>query len=400
MKTRRQFVQSSITGAATAFAAPSLLREAHAAFPEKQDRIQDAKERSKETVVAPTTDGVAPRGTIDWHNHWISSRAADLLKKRADAGLPSAPATPGRAPSSAIATGGVRPLSSMYTPIDERLKHLDQFGVERQVICWATTMGLDAVLKPDEARTLWSVFNEDLAELVRAHPDRFSGYAVLPTSDIAWAAKELERAHRDLGLIGAVLPVGAFQTKEGAKHLTPIFEVAQKYKGHIYLHSGPAYPTIPGQRTLTTPPDDAPGTRYNFEWASSYARGVVTVTQTDFLAPYPDVTIQIAMLGGMTPFLFHTLQTKPLAEGATDPAVLLRRVYLDASTSGASHTLDLAVQSIGADRILFGSDYGATSSVSPVVSAIRRTPLKDAEFQQIFVDNGRKLLAAKTARTA
>ncbi|MGI4790234.1 MAG: hypothetical protein ACRYFS_15460 [Janthinobacterium lividum] len=106
--------------------------------------------------------------------------------------------------------------------------------------------------------------------------------------------------HQDLGLIGAVLPVGAFQTLEGARRLAPIFEVVQNHGKPIYLHIGSASPEVPGQTVLDTPPDDAPALRAVLERSTSFALGALT--QTGFLAPYPDVMVQIAMLGGSNAF--------------------------------------------------------------------------------------------------
>ena len=383
MPTRRQFIRSAVAGGAVAALAP-VLAYGQTDNPVKRDGY-DAPASAPTAVAA---DGIAPAGTIDWHNHWVSPRSAALLAKidLTNAG----PRVPG-APFPSLPRGN----STMLTGIDQRLEHLAAVGVDRQVICWATTTGWDAVLTADQAKPVWSAFNEDLSDLTRRHPDKFSGYAVVPTSDIDWAAEELDRAYSQLGLIGAVLPVGALQTLEGAKALTPIFDVTEKYKGILYLHSGPAYHTVPGQTVLQTPLGDAPSQRYNLEWSATYARGVVTLTQTDFLDKYPNTIIHVAMLGGQTPFLFSALTTQQLPEGAPDPLQRLRRVYLDASTTTAPHTLDLAVRTIGADRILFGSDFGAVPSIAPIVSAVRHSTLTEQEQHQVFVDNGRILFAAK-----
>ncbi len=384
MKTRREFVQSALLGAAAVAAAPTLLQRAGAA-PLTNDG-------GNGTLIA---GGVAPAGTIDWHNHWITPRQIEILKKRTTGPRLEKNVDGQFALVSGSASGAAShlPLVVGFTDIDARLQHMNQTGVQRQVISWATTTGYDALLTPDEAKPLWTAFNEDLADLVRKHPNRFSGYAVVPTSDIDWAAKELDRAYRDLGLIGVVLPVGALQTREGARRLTPIFEVSQKHRGVVYVHSGPAYHTIPGQTTLHTPPDDVPGVRYDYEWATTYARGVITLTQTGFLDPYPDVTVQIAMLGGLTPWLAAISRTGPPADGSPDPVARLRRVYLDASISRAEPSLDLAVRAFGGDRILFGSDFPIVT-VDKTVAAIHRAALSTDEKRRVFVDNGRTLFAA------
>ena len=53
-----------------------------------------------------------------------------------------------------------------------------------------------------------------------------------------------------------------------------------------------------------------------------------------------------------------------------------------------------AVEAIGADRILFGSDFGPMPSIQPALDALDAA-LSPHERELIYVENGRKLLAAK-----
>ena len=70
--------------------------------------------------------------------------------------------------------------------------------------------------------------NDRLADTVRAHPDRFAGFAMLPTADPKAAADELERAVTKLGFKGAMvhgLTGGLFLDD---RRFWPIFERAQR----------------------------------------------------------------------------------------------------------------------------------------------------------------------------
>jgi predicted TIM-barrel fold metal-dependent hydrolase len=391
MSSRRQFLKTAIAGGAAAVLTPSALSAA--------SQAPYAPAQASAGWPAPGSpileDGVAPAHTIDWHNHWMSARVVDLLRKH-DADHPDAANgyAAGIAGSGLPAPAAPGPGSNFTISIDRRIEHLQKTGVERQVISWPTTLGWDAVLSPGEARTIWTAFNDDLAALVREHPAHCSGYSIVPTSDVEWAAGEAERGFRDLGLIGVTLPVGGFQTLEGAKRLSPILEVIQRHKGILYLHTGPAHPTIPGQRISDASPDRSSTGRGRLAAPATFARGAVTLTQTGYLDPYPDVTVQIAMLGGLTSFLFALSHLNTTADGAPDPIERLRRVYLDASTARVAHTLELAVATIGADRILFGTDYGAGPRIDPIVAAVHGAALTEREKALIFVENGRRLFAA------
>lgn len=344
---------------------------------------------------------------IDWHAHWFSPRLVERLRLRA-----AAPRIHEDAEGRTVFTTGlpgsvgVLPVTPGFVSVDERLGHMDRHGVDRQLLSWPTTLGTDALLPTADAKLLWRDYNDDLGSLVAERPDRFLAVAALPTGDPEWAAAELDRAHRELGLIGAVLPVGAFFSLEGARHLTPIFEVAQRHRSHIYLHTGPASAGIPGQLRIPPPgPGEPARPRWLLDSYSHFAGGVFTLAFTDFLDPWPDVTVQVAMLGGATAFLAEGVDA--MARGGSpefpklaDPRAALRRLYYDAGVVGrGARTLSFSVEALGADRILFGSDYPLPGA-DTAYRALAEADLSDGERRQILSTNGEALLAARQAVAA
>ncbi len=219
-----------------------------------------------------------------------------------------------------------------------RLAHLDQVGVARQVVGF-TGSSYDGVLSPDEAKPFWRAQNDDTAELVRTHPTRFLGLATLPTGDVAAAAAELDRAHTELGLIGGTLPLDAFIQLESARALAPILAVAQKHRSHLYVHRGEAAPTIPGQTpevgatnayfglpTTRQPNGGLPDLPGDHAWARStlitsthLAAGAITLSLTDLLDPYPDVTVQLTMIGGSIAHLAEAIEQRTDRDGLASP---------------------------------------------------------------------------------
>lgn len=322
-------------------------------------------------------------GIVDWHTHWLSPRVLDALTKRNEAPrvLRAADASLGFEVNSSVLTGTV-PIEPSFFDAATRLEHMAQAGVAHQVISWPTTLGVDPVLTPAEARELFGNYNDDLAELVRQHPQQLSGLAALTTSDIEWSARELERAHRELGLIGAVLPAGAFLNLEGARHLAPIFEVAQRLGSHIYLHTGLAHASIPGQ-WAHPPASDASHARWLLESTSQFAAAWITLGLSDFLELYPDVSVQLAMLGGLLPTLLGSLSPEEA------PAAGVKRLYIDSAIIGTDpDVLALAVRHLGAERILFGSDYPLQSSVQ----VLQRLRDNDLPHTATLLASGQHLL--------
>jgi 5-carboxyvanillate decarboxylase len=328
---------------------------------------------------------------IDWHTHWLSPRALAFLESRQQA--PRVVRNErGELGFQANSTSlrQLLPVGPSFFDGPTRIAHIDEAGIARQVISWPTTLGVDPALDAAEGRALFAAYNDDLAALIRQYPQRLSALAALSTADIAWSAQELERAHRELGFIGAVLPAGAFLNRVGAEALAPIFAVAQRHRSHIYLHTGLAHPSIPGQWSHP-PAADAATARWLLESTSQFAGAWITLGLTDFLDAYPDVSVQLAMLGGVLPFLASTLDSRVQRQGL--PSVLpgLRRVYIDSGILGTDpQALALAISTLGSERILFGSDYPLVSSTE-VLTRMIASGLPKAEIDTVL-HNGHDIL--------
>ncbi len=359
---------------------------------------------SRGETAAPEPPTSTPlKNTIDFHNHWISPGEIKYLTARTKAPRITVndrgEQVLQRVTDATSDAGKPFPIWPQATDIEGRLRHLDAVGVQRQVISYTVPFGYDFSLNAEEIRPLFRAYNDDLAGLVQKYPDRFSGFAALPTSDVAWAAQELERGHRELGLIGGSLPLNAFSTLEGAQVLAPIFAVAQKYRSHIFVHRGAASPGIPGQPAIIIP-KDTDYARWSLISDSHLAAGAITLGLSNFLDPYPDVTVQIVMLGGSIPYVVEHIQRGAKRVGALDPAEKLRRLYFDPGPySQTPRSVVSAVRAFGADRILFGSDYGPNPDISVGIKAISESGLSPDELNLIFVENARKLLAEKGVKS-
>ncbi len=119
-----------------------------------------------------------------------------------------------------------------------RLKEMDEAGIDVQVLSHGapSTQRLDAPTAVRLARDA----NDRLAKVIAARPERFAGFAALPTPDPKAAAAELDRTISELGFKGAMvhgLTNGVFFDD---KRFWPIFERAQALDVPLYVH--PAAP--------------------------------------------------------------------------------------------------------------------------------------------------------------
>jgi predicted TIM-barrel fold metal-dependent hydrolase len=349
---------------------------------------------------AAAADPRTPRVLVDWHSHYASTAEVRFFTAR------------GRAPRIVTSPEGITRLQNVDTAsfaagspavfsasdIPARIRHLDQNGIQHQLLTQTVALGLDATIPLDELRPLLRAYNDELAGVVRQYPNRFFGVAALPTGDPEWAAAELERAHRELGFIGGSLPLNAFATLEGARTLAPIFAAGQTHRSHFFIHRAPASSRVPGQPPVIIP-TDTDYARWPLISNSHLAAGGITLGLTDFLDPYPDVTVQIIMLAGFLPYLIDAIVPAAEKAGVKDPLQKLRRLYIDPGPySRIGYWVTLAATKLGADRILFGTDYGVNGGtngdVAPALATLDAA-LTPEQRRLIYVDNSRRLLQSK-----
>lgn len=354
---------------------------------------------------------------IDTHAHWTGPTVVKLLQQRT-----TAPryvtnekgelvlVTRGSQP-----TGRERGQAASWFSLEERLKHLDEAGVSQQVLSW-TGATYEGNLSPEEAKPFWQAQNNDIGDAVRKYSRHFIGLATLPTSNPQAAAVELKRAHEELGLNGATLPLDAFIHLDSARYLAPIFIEAQKHKSHIFIHRGLVSPNVPHATTevgatntyfglaSSEGPNERPKpvegddvvARATLITSTHLAAGVITLALSDFLVPYPDVTVQIAMIGGSISYVAEQISFAKEAAGKDDTVSKLRRIYYDTGQFGrGSKNIAHAARVLGPDRILFGSDYGPQGSILPYIQGVKDAPISDPEKQQILYANAERIFGER-----
>jgi len=381
--TRRTFIQVAGLGAAASALFPKLARSAA-----DSGSIERPDERPSPVLV-------------DWHSHvitpgdiaWLSGRAAAPRVFTDDKGRTVLQ----NVTTVSAAAGKASPTSA--SDLETRIQHLDANKVQRQLLSYTVALGYDATVPVEELRPFYRSLNDELGGILKKYPGRFLGVAAVPTADPAWAADELRRTTRDLGFIGVALPLNTFATVEGARTQAPLFAAAQTLGSHVFIHRAPASSSIPGQPPLIVP-DDFNQLRWGIISNTHLVNGAITLGLSDFLEPYPDVTVQVIMLGGFFPYLIDSIIAAGPRLNIKDPLARLRRIYLEPGPYSSSNGewVALAARKFGADRILFGTDYGVGGGTSqdrlaPSIASLDKA-LTPAERQLIYTDNSRVLLKA------
>ena len=329
---------------------------------------------------------------IDWHVHWLPPALADALRARTH--------PPRIAADGAGANGGpggerldvhreVLPVTPALIEAGARLDFMDRHGVSRQVLSLPGLFGVDS-LPAAEAAPLVRLFNDALADLMARHPARFSGLAALPLADPSAAVDELGRAMDRPGFAGAILPADAFLTRREAEAWAPLLDAANARRAHIFIHPGPV--PAAGARP---PPDYGDNVNLRHIVLDVQARlsaVTVTLTLTDFLNAFPDITVQIANLGGSVPMMVERMDhvSSRRTPNAPLPSARMDRIFVDTSSFGP-RAIALAAGVFGTDRVLLGTDHPIFDT-QRTVEAVRASGLPDDAVAGILGGNGAALL--------
>jgi len=273
-----------------------------------------------------------------------------------------------------------------------RIAEMDAAGIDIQVLSHGapSVQRLEAELAVRLARGA----NDRLAETVRSHPDRFAGFAMLPTADPKAAADELERAVTKLGFKGAMvhgLTGGLFLDD---KRFWPIFERAQALDVPLYMH-----PAVPHPAVIDVYYKDYVE-KYPNILRAAWGFTVETATQgirlvlSGVFDAYPGLKIILGHLGEGLPFLLWRINMALVRDGAGPNWFRdTFREHFWITTSGffSDPALLCCMMEMGVDRILFSIDYPFVEN-QPGTDWVHRIPLCDEDKAKILSGNTKRLL--------
>jgi uncharacterized protein len=113
---------------------------------------------------------------------------------------------------------------------------LDKTGIEWTVLYPTAGLAFGLVQDPEWSVALARAYNSWFAEHYHRTDRRLKGMALVPLQEPAEAAKELHRAVKELGMVGAVLPGWGLKKPLGHPDFFPIYETAQELNVPVAVH--------------------------------------------------------------------------------------------------------------------------------------------------------------------
>jgi aminocarboxymuconate-semialdehyde decarboxylase len=265
--------------------------------------------------------------------------------------------------------GMTRAEGELFNPMnawtsEQRLADMKSLGVDVQVI--STNV---AFYKYDQdvatTTAIARACNDEVHQMTVDYPDRFAGLATLPMQDINAAIAELERSVIELGLKGAMVNDHVNEHTFDEPEFLPFWRAAEQMDALIFIHQ--ARPTLVAQRSQRY---HLPNTIGNLvdravTFASLVFGGVMDAC--------PDLKICLAHGGGYTCFGIGRMdrgwqvRSEARVHLAKPPSAYLHKFYYDCLTHSEA-ALRLLLDTVGADRVVLGTDWPADMRIDWPVS--------------------------------
>lgn len=228
--------------------------------------------------------------------------------------------------------------------------------------------------------------NDEYAQVIAEHPDRFRAFAALPMPHIEASLAELTRALDELGFLGVGFNTTVLGRPLTPSEFEPIFEELNKRSGVAYIHpSGESAQSelIADHKTwlLGAPVEDT--------------ENLLTMIEKGYTQKYPNVSFIISHLGGAAPMLIQRWNNQIGWEAPgtpVKPSEAVRGMYFDSVGHGHIPALKASAESFGADRLLLGTDFPYESGkvFTRAVDFIKEG-LSEEEAREVLSSNAAKL---------
>jgi len=322
---------------------------------------------------------------VDFHAYFQPQSFLEHLRRRRD--YPRIERTP-EGEVIASGPGAARPLRPEQTDIARRVEMLAAAGIDTQILRVQNVSGIDS-FDAAEGLAIAQAANEDIAAMAARYPGRFIPYAAVPMRDVPGAMRELERAVGTLGHKGVGISVAVDGKPLDHADFLPIFECTERLGVPMLIL--PNHPSLIDDRIRP------------YNWLTGALGFQVDLSlvalrllTSGTLDRFPGLKVILANLGGVFPFVMERLDQywervhagkKPLP---VRPVEALRRFYLE-TASGHPAAIRMTAEVVGADRLVFGSDYPSFDFVRAIES-VRKCGLPAAEIEMILSGNARRLL--------
>lgn len=320
---------------------------------------------------------------IDVHTHFYPDGYLDALRRHP--GLEIARDGSGR---EMITKDGARvvTLTPEMRSLDLRLADMDRLGIDVAVL----SLSIPNVYFAEgaAAQEICAAANDGLLALCAQRPDRLRAFCSVPLQEPEAAVAELQRALA-AGAAGVIAGSHVNGHLLDEERFAPFWAACERAGAVVFLHPmAPLGVAAMGRFAL------APLVGFVADTTLSVAAMIFS----GFADRYPHVRLILPHLGGTLPYLAGRLDIgyraypECRASLAEPPSQVLRRFYYD-TVSFHPAALACAVETAGAERLLYGTDYPhVIGDPALAAAAVEALNLPAAAQEGILGGNAARLL--------
>lgn len=274
----------------------------------------------------------------------------------------------------------------------EMAEDLDQEGIDLAVLYPTNGLRIGEIREPEYQAALCQAYNNFVSDWCKADPGRFKAVAIVPTLDPTEAARELDRAVSQLGLVGLMFPTFIPGRNVADSFFHQIYQEAERLGIPVAMHASGSetadpyrFSTFLGVHTWSHLPEQ-----------------MVTVISTVYgglFETFPRLKIGFMESGaGWIPFMMEHMDGE--FEKRPFDAPLCREKPSTYMTSGRAYyscepeekTIPYVAKWVGEDNLLYASDYPHWDSEWPhtVDELLGRDDLTSSLQAKILGQNARR----------
>lgn len=281
---------------------------------------------------------------------------------------------------------GVFTFDPSISDLDARWRQMDPFGDYAQILVLAVPP-LETVGPPPVAAEFAHLANDEMAELVQKHRDRFAGFvAALPLNDVGESLAETERAIEQLGALGVQVFTNVLGASLDDPRFEPLFARVEAMGRAVWLHP-------------TSGMDANYGLWWSLGWPYETASALACLVYSGLMERHPSLKVIAHHGAGMVPHFSARLGMGPGYRQVKDtlpqpPLEYFRKFYADTALFGAPHAVRCVVDFFGPSHVLFGTDVplGPAGAVAATIADVDASGLDPNGLELVYSGNALRLL--------
>ena len=278
--------------------------------------------------------------------------------------------------------------------VEMQLADNDIQGIDIQVLYPTGGLTHSRIREPDYAIAFAETYNDFLHDFCSANPDRLKGVAIVPLHvDVAAAIREMERAIDKLGFVGVMVNTFAYGRNVAHPDFWPFYEACAAKGVAVGFHSrgGDAMDPVGHFNNLLA--------MHTLSHAPEQLIACTAIIYSGILEQLPELKVAFLEAGaGWVPYWMEHMDGEwgkrrfdaPLLKAPPSEYMRSGQVYV--SCEPEERTLPYVAEWIGADQLLFPSDYPHWDSGFPnsVTELAERSDVSEQLKQKIFLENPRR----------